>query len=470
MAPKDAALTPWATSNEPRPSIAQQLQQMQVERGHFRNITEESLRAEMAAEENPASSADTDDGADEQDDEATEGDQRPKTRQDLYAIRQQLFQHANQAHNEVMIALDAISLLQSTYNLAQGATTISPRTKEIVPTSSLAADAWARTPADPAREAQDKIIATNVRDKALGNSADSLLAAGARLEANVNKEKRYLSQIMDIRKKGWKVSRTPGQKHICVHFGFDGSTRPGQNTAALIPDNDGNITLERGVGARPKAVRATLKRDNRIVGISTLPHLPNDSDTTLEARIRHARDSLFDEELFHEMIRESRTLLGQGVTMKGMTITFMYDDALGSVKVELNLVSLDEDNQVISDGSQDAVANAIMLTARLLLRRAHRQSIKQKTAVPAPMTPKEDRKEALRILAPILIFMGHSSNIHKINKHASTMKDILKRAQLPVILHKARVELPFAAEGNITADSLSETLFRPLLATASIEI
>ncbi|KAM3420975.1 Mediator of RNA polymerase II transcription subunit 17 [Cercospora zeina] len=170
------------------------------------------------------------------------------------------------------------------------------------------------------------------------------------------------------------------------------------------------------------------------------------------------------------MILESRSLHGQDVAMKGMTITFRYDDAIGTVKVELNLVSLDDDDQAASDGPQDAVANAIMLAARLLLRRAHRRSTKQKTEIPAPMTPKDDRKEALRILAPILIFMGHSSNIHQLNKHASRVGDLFKRAQLPVTVHMALVELPFDTKGNVTAESLLEALFRPLLATATIEV
>ncbi|PIA98417.1 Mediator of RNA polymerase II transcription subunit 17 [Cercospora beticola] len=470
MAANDATLTPWASSGEPAPTLGQRLQQLQFERGHFRDITEESLRAEMAADENPESGANTDDGADEQDDEVQDGDQRPTTRQDLYGIRQQLLTHVGQAHQDIMIALDAISILESTYAPAQGAATISQIAKQTVPTASIGADVWARTPADPAREAQNRIIATNVRAKSLSESADSLLAAAARLQDNVRKEARYWSQIKEIMAKGWNVSRMPGQKHMCVHFGFNGSTRSGRTTAALIQDDEGNITLERGIGARPQAVRAILKRGNRVVGTSRLPLLPEEREPTLEARVRHARDSLFDEELYHEMIRESRTLYGQGVTMKGNSITFTYNDAIGSIKVELDLVSLDENNDVDSDGSQDQVANALMLTARLLLGRAHRKRTKQKAEVPAPMKTKEDRKEPLQILAPILVFMGHSANVHQINAYANRLGALLKRAQIPATVHKARVELPIDTEGTITTESLYEALFRQSSATASIEV
>ena len=75
----------------------------------------------------------------------------------------------------------------------------------------------------------------------------------------------------------------------------------------------GRISLERGIGQKPRALHVTLRKGNRLVGTSKFPQPPNAEDTTLEARIKYARDSLYDEELYHEMVRESRALPSLGV-------------------------------------------------------------------------------------------------------------------------------------------------------------
>lgn len=76
MAPK---ITPWAVNGESEPSLRERIAQITAERGHFRNITEESLRAEMAAEESgqPSQSA----SGDEEEEGEQDEDGQPATRQ-----------------------------------------------------------------------------------------------------------------------------------------------------------------------------------------------------------------------------------------------------------------------------------------------------------------------------------------------------------------------------------------------------
>lgn len=473
-----ASFRPWSSTEQGTASLGETLAQIQAERGHFRNITEEGLRAEIAAEENgqASQSASGDEEDSGQDGDARDGRRQPTTRQELYAIREELTRRAQEAHQDVLVTLDMVSLLQTTYTPAQAATTVSPAAKAIVPLSSLGADLWARTPTDPARDAQDSLIATNVRAKYLSESADSLLSAASRLEDNVRKETQYWDQVLDISAKGWNVSRIPGQKQrlLGVHFGLSGSASDStsRNIAALIPDDEGNIKLERGVGSRPKAVRAIVKRGSQIVGSSKLPVLLDTSETTLQARIRHARDSIFDEELFREMVRETRTLLARGVTMRGSTIVFEVSETESPECVELELVSLDEDNSLPFECSResDHLAQATLLAARLLLNRAHREKIKKKSLLPPPMMPAENKLQPLLILRPILTMLQHSSHVLQINAYLDKLNQLLTRVGLPTTINTARVALPMTPRGVVDTESFLDTLLQPLSAEASIGI
>ncbi|KAI5360729.1 Putative mediator complex, subunit Med17 [Septoria linicola] len=472
-----ASFRPWTTSGRAPPALSEILAQSHAERGHFRNLTEASLQAEIEADEPQSLQSDSDD----EEEEDQDGDSQrqaarapPATRQELYAIRQEFVNEASQAHQDVLVALDMISLLHSTYSSAQGATTLSPAAKQVLPLSSLGVDVWARTPAVPGRDIQNSSIAMNVRAKELNESADSLLSAAKRLQDNVTRQQQYFSQILDIKDKGWNVSRIPNQPHLCVHFGFSGSSQgfAGRNIAALIPDDQGDIKLERGLGTQPKAVRALVKRGNRVMGTSTLPSLPEISQTTLDTRLRHARDSAFDEELFHEMTRESRSLRSRGVIMKGLTIKVPIADTEDSPYVELDQVVLDEDNAPPIDATHDSdhIAQAMVLAARLLLSRAHSDRIKAKSAIPRPMGSKDDRQESLPILGPIMTFAQHCWHVMQINSYVSNVQNLLKSAHVPATTKMACVEILAESQGAVDTQVFKSALLQPLSAEASITV
>ena len=218
------------------------------------------------------------------------------------------------AHNEIMMAVDFVSLLESEH-VAHAAQTMSVALKEAVPNKTLGTDLWEHMPVDEARLAQDRLLARNVKMRSLQQSADAILGAAKRLEDNVRKETQFWDQMLSISSKGWSICRLPNSKGLGVRYGFSESSAEfsRRDIAALNSNEDGSVSLDRGFGTKPTGLKITVSRNGQVAGRSSLPSTSDESETTLEARIRHARDSIFDEELFREMMRESRTMASQAL-------------------------------------------------------------------------------------------------------------------------------------------------------------
>ena len=194
---------------------------------------------------------------------------------------------------------------------------------------------------------------------------------------------------------------------------------------------------------------------------------------TLEARIRYARDSLYDEELYHEMIRESRTLASLGVGMNRSSI--YYESRVQSnaaVQLSLDLMSLDEDHSLISETSdnEDALAQAVVLAARLLLGQAHRERLKKRSELPAPLSDKQkDEKPILPILRPIISFVLHRSALDRLNSYMNVVARVLESANLQISQQPARFNLPDLTDST-NINTFIKTLMQPWVSEAALHI
>lgn len=473
------AFRPWDTAAATAPPhLKDVLARVAAERGHFRDITESALIAEIEASSSP--SASDDDDEDNSSETSLENEHaQPKTLQELYTAKNEMLANIASAQQEIALALDFVSLL-STSQIPQAAVTVSPMLKaQGIPMGSLGVDFWHRMPVDKASVDEEARLAKAVRMSQLRESADDLVAAAERLEGNVRREKVFWEQILNISESGWSVSRIPKTQGLLgVHFGFNGASREfaERDLAALVAgEEDGGIVLERGVGTKPKGLRAVVKRDGRVVGSSRLPAVFDREEAGLEVRIRAARDSLYDEELQHEMVREARGLLSLGVTMKGNTLSFPADE---DKIVELELVSLDKDNSLPENSlhGSDDLAQAILLTARLLLSNSHRETLIQKSQPPPPLSSKQDtEKPVLALLRPILRMLSHNTSISSLNTYLQNLETVLGNADIEAEIIPARFSLlaPSSTdeqEEGIDTAKLISNLLRPLRSTASLSI
>ncbi|KAM0720800.1 hypothetical protein Q7P37_003085 [Cladosporium fusiforme] len=470
------SLQPWPLEKPEPPNIIDVLARVQVERGQlFRNITEASLQEEIATDGALSPSQTTSEDGNEND-EATDSAKngQPVSREQLQRAKLEMMQQVGVAHNEIMMALDFVSLLESEH-APQAQNTISQALKDAVPPKTLGTDVWARMPVDEAKQAQDRVLAKNVKMRSLQRSADDILGAAKRLEENVRKETQFWDQMLSISSKGWSICRIPRTKRLGVRYGFSESSAEFsvRNVAALNSNADGSISLERGFGSKPTGLRVTVTRDGQVAGRSYLPSTSDDSETTLEARIRHARDSIFDEELFYEMTRESRTLSSSGVTMKGQTIqlpTAATNDS-SNVEIHIDLVPLDRETgaEINTSNPDDATAQAMALGARLILSQAHRDRLRKRSEVPQPMAERNEEKPVLSILKPLTSFLLHKSSLRAVNSYISRVVEALKLAEVDITTTPAKFQLPESTQIS-NAEQLVTSLKSTFLSTAQLEL
>lgn len=467
---------PWPLDKPESPNIIDVLARVQVERGQlFRNITEASLQEEIATDGafSPSQSTSDDGEEDEQTAEQARNGQ-PVSREQLQRAKLEMMQQVGVAHNEIMMALDFVSLLESEH-VAHGQHSMSQALKDSVPPKTLGTDVWARMPVDETKQAQDRVLAKNVKMRSLQRSADDILGAAKRLEENVRKETQFWDQMLSISSKGWSICRIPRTKRLGVRYGFSESSSEFsvRNVAALNSNPDGSISLERGFGSKPTGLRVTVTRDGEVAGRSYLSAASDDSETTLEARIRHARDSIFDEELFHEMTRESRTLASLGVTMRGQTIRLPTTSANepSPVEIHLDLVPLDRETgaQIDTSNPDDAIAQAMALGARLILSQAHRERLRKRSEVPQPMADRNEEKPVMAILKPLTSFLLHKSSLDAVNSYIHKAVEVLKLAEVDITTMPATFQLPENAQIT-SAEQLVSALKSAFVSPAHMQV
>lgn len=463
---------PWARDPSAEPSISDALQRARFERGPFRDITEASLLEELAGEGAMELSDSEDEDEDEVKDEGRTTE-KPGTRDELFAVKNEMLQHVKQAEQDIVRALDYVSLALSKDNPGAAVGTLSPWVKDKVPLGTFGVDLWQRMPVDHAKRAQEELLATNVRMQGLQQSADGLLAAATRLEQNVRKETRYWESILSVSNKGWNVCRASKQQHrLAVTFGFNESSSQfsRKGIAALDADLDGNVRLERGVGSRPEALHVVLRRDGKTIGSSRLPSSPDHEDMTLEARIRNARDSLFDEELFHEMMLESRMLTSLGIAMEGAALCCADSGDENALEVTFEVMRLDQEGNLPSEEEtkNDRLAQAIAHVAGLLLTQAHRERLHKRSEVPAILMEQQNSQPRLQILRPILSFVRHQSAIDQLNTYLHQIEALLAAAKIRTSVRGAHLALPTTDVNS--AEDLCKLLLQPWRSDSAITI
>lgn len=469
---------PWSLEKPPDRQLKDVLSHISLERGHFREITEVSLQEE-AAREGAISTSESSSEAEDSDGEDDEKAKRAQhaMRQELFTAHQSMIQQLQVAQQHVAITIQFMSLLNSEHAGAPEARkTINSKFLGEVEAGMLGTDVWERMERDEKRDAHDATLAHNVKMQSLQQSADSLLDAAKRLEGNVRKETEYWSQLLSITEKGWSVFRKPigktGQSKLAVKFGFNESLPAFQHRGDAVLSNnpDGSISLQRGVGVRPQGLRISLCRDGEVIGRSYLPAVSSDAELGLETRIRYARDSIFDEELYREMLEEARTLASSGVLTKGTAIELPAAN-VDAIKVQLDLVSLEEETgtSINASNANDALAQAIAVSARLLLSQAHREKLRQRSEVPPPVSDRKIERPALQILPPIMSFLRHMASIQSVNAYLESASALLSEAKVDHNTTRARIELP-PSEEIVNAETLTTVLKATSTSSASLSI
>lgn len=291
--------------------------------------------------------------------------------------------------------LDFISLLLSKHAPKAAELTLSPYVKENMPLGCLGAEMMQQQPQkSEAERRNEEMVGLGWRMQSLGNAADRLQESAERLEKEAQRETRYWGEILEIKEQGWPVCRLPREKHtLGVRFGFAEAHSEFRNRglAALRRHEDGTVILDRGAKATDSTLRIRMLRKGKQISSSQEP---------ASSGILRARNCLLDEELHHEILRESRNLVNQGVYCDGDTILVPFEKDT-HISMTLEPPSSQE------EGGDSGLPNAVLLALRLLLCHAHRQTLRRRSQPPPPIRDTPQPRPLYSILRPLLEFFQH---------------------------------------------------------------
>ncbi|KAJ5301271.1 hypothetical protein PENANT_c023G07081 [Penicillium antarcticum] len=440
-------LRPLIEDRDRPDTLPAEIAQINNQWGSFRDVNEEVLRTKIAEEYKD----DLDE--DENNKNASDLDSTERLEQ-LYKRRKDIIDFATQAHMEAMFAVDFISLLLSKDTPRQAETSMSPFLKQIAPLGSLNAEVVNPPPKPDSTTKDISAVSRGWRIQNFNGAANKLLQAASRLETEVASETRYWNEVLTVKEKGWKVSRLPREKQaLGVQYGFLEATPifRDRGLASLRRAENGSLILDKGlIPAKARFVRVRVMQDGQLVGLSNSTTPTNDEET-IESRILQARDTLYEEELFHELVREARATASYGVTTRRNLIRIPASDNL---EILLDLVDANEnDPQPDQDISQNGtrIAEGLSHTIRILLAYAHRQNLHRRTLLPLPLTPRKRTIPEHQLFRPALAYIQHMSHVLWLQ---SFLKDISG------VLHSAALDIP-AYTKHVFSTRLTKTSSTP---------
>ncbi|KAL4932517.1 mediator of RNA polymerase II transcription subunit 17 [Aspergillus undulatus] len=406
-------------------ALPRDIAQINAQWGSFRDLTESLLREKIEEDKHK----DPWEEEDELDKNSTDLDTSER-RDQLYKRRAEIIQFAMQAHMEASFALDFVSLLLSKHNPRQAEMSMSPFLKTAVPLGTLNAEVVNPSPKPDSTLKDINSVARGWRLQNFNSAASKLLIASSRLEAEVDSETRYWNEVLAVKEKGWKVCRLPREgQALGVQYGFLEATPifRDRGLAALRRNDDGSLFLDKGlVPIKSQGVRVRVKHGDHIVGCSKVCRPPQDADS-IESRILQARDTVFEEELFYEVMREARILGTQGVTTRQNLVRVPVSE---EQEILLDLVDWDQDHnpEAAASSEENVFADAIAHSIRILLTYAHRQNLRRRTQPPPPLAPKRRPTPEYHILRPIMAYLQHKSHLQWLETFMGDLRKVLESA------------------------------------------
>ncbi|KAI9683072.1 MAG: RNA polymerase II mediator complex subunit [Trizodia sp. TS-e1964] len=427
----------WPSADPIENSISNHISRINCQKGHFRNVTEQSLEAEIQLLEAGQTSMEVD-GIEPEDqlEPPANSDEKTKT---IYEAREDIIKQITQAHMEAYYALDFVSLLLSKDTPIQAGMTLSPHLKQYIPLGSLATDQIPSAIRTPAHKRDQELVSRGWKLQGLVSSADSLLRSASRLEAEIHNETTYWDQVLEIKNSGWPICRMPGAPHtLCVKYGFSEASPAyrGRDLAPLRRGEDGAVFLDQN-DFKPKSIRVRVLQGDSVLATSKAASTYTDV-LSIQDRILIARNTIFEEELFFELLRESRLLLSHGVTIIDSVITYKTPldiigqnlGKLGSQRIVIDLIAIESETFYPQEDGSANIAEYIALILRILLSHAHRKTLQRRSKPPPPLTDRKIPIPFQALFGPIIAFLMHDSALRSLTAFNHRLTTALQSAGL----------------------------------------
>ncbi|KJZ72564.1 hypothetical protein HIM_08088 [Hirsutella minnesotensis 3608] len=446
MAPNDGqplSLRPFPVADKDPKNLAEFIARVNAQPGGFRDVTEAKLQDEIKASGHvDAAIIDHDDV-----DMADAGDDDDAPAKDPAVARMEVLKNVDIASNIAMLTLDSLSLLLSKQNPTTASLTLSQQLREMVGIGTLGADRLDEPNTIEAKTRDLEQVATGWTLLEINKTRDAAEEASALLDREVEIESKYWEDVMAVKKAGWSMCRVPQERHtLGVRFGFSEASPEFKSNglAAMRRGEDGSVELDLGrLGGVSEGLVVTYRRGDEVVGQS-VPKRRSDDNPCLEARVLEARNTIFSQELWHELMREARTLAAYDVRLEGSRLICHIDQATSITMELLALESCPAPNDALPENS---AAEAISESLHILLTHAHRFNELIRTRPLPPHVARSRGQQTYALLRPILARIKSLLSIRSCTRLVGSMSKSLRAAGFASSFTLRTAELSVADNG-----------------------
>ncbi|TQV92097.1 hypothetical protein V2A60_004397 [Cordyceps javanica] len=477
------SMRPFPVADKSPKNLADFIARVNALPGGFRAVTEAGLegeidvRPEVDGEDGaqdvdmtggPLNNNDEDDDGDN-DNEGDNDDDEDDDAKDPQAARMEVLKNIDIASNTAMLTLDSLSLLLSKQNPTQAGLTLSPQLREMVGIGTMGADRLDDANTTPAKTQDREAVAIGWTLMEIDRTRDAAEEATAFLAAEMAAEGRYWEGVMAVRQAGWSVCRVPQERStsgaLGVRFGFSEAAPDFQRNglAPLRRADDGVARLDIGrLGGTQERLVVTYESGGKVVGRAAPRELDGgnddddgdgDGDGSLEARVLGARNTIFAQELWHELTREARSLAAYDVRTDEEKRLVCAVDADSRIIVELLPVAAcqrqqqqappDEQAEELPD---NATAEAISLALHILLTYAHRCNELMRIRPLPPHVPRTRGQQIYTLLRPVVARLMYARNAAACTRLVGGLVRSLRAAGVAAAAFTLRTPQPTVAD------------------------
>ncbi|KAI0462207.1 hypothetical protein LJB42_004295 [Komagataella kurtzmanii] len=418
--------------------LSQLIPKIVAERGRFEDLKEDELIDEILENhQQPAN----DTTVQEEDQEDSESFMKQKM---------EVITAVQTALNESSLLLDLVSLLISCTRPAAGSTSMSPHLKQHAKLGSLNCDDISSN-GEVSRLAEENkekhsIVGLGWKSDALDVASKRLLSASERLNDEVLKEKMYWDNILETLEANEVILKLNSKgglsnsKEIGVKYGFgdSGSTyfdrgiailKKGRSFGEIHFNRINNLQVDRDEKVVKVSILSKVDDEYTLTGKSNsrkyLDSLKNFqiNHTSIVGEIERARFFIFEEEFFHQLLKEATELISYQVQVDGNKIVVDLGEEIIEIESVLAETQLDDNQVPHKELSHNQRADYITIFLRLMLCAHFRSNLENKRHNPTaltvhpPGTPKQ--KVQLNLLRPLIGNYRH-------NKHLQLLKNIIE--------------------------------------------
>ncbi|VUC30343.1 unnamed protein product [Clonostachys rosea] len=422
------SLRPVPVADRKPKNLAEFIARINAQPGGFRGLTETKLREEAVELENGNSTAEDDDVDMSNGEDEGEAEEPEAPTRDPAQVRNEVLAEVEQASKWAGTILETLSLLLSKQNPTLAGMTLSKQLREVTGIGTLGASRLDEPNITPAQEKEQEEIAQGWTLMEIQKTSDAAEAACSFLSKEVDVESKYWEEAVKVQQNGWSLCKMPQERHtLGVRFGFSESAPEFKNNglAPMRRGDDGSVQLDCGrLGGVSERIVVTYERDGKVVGRSSIP-AQTDQSAPLEKRVLEARNTLFSQELWHELNREARNLAAYDVRPEGSSLTCKLDE---STKLRIDLATLDSTPSTSEESPDQNVAETISQVLHLLLCYSHTQNELGRTRPIPPHLPRSRGQQIYPLLRPIIARALHLQGVKSSSKYIGTLVQCLKNA------------------------------------------